>query len=241
MIWQNFVNNYKAAAATTIVVDDCCGPNICPNFQACQFVSLPVHTENETVQSVTTPIDSHFLIVVYCIRLPLMKPSASSDHLLVVTYTFFYMCLERTSLGQSKSWLGVNQNQFKKKKIWRTSFLWGYWYPFLALLVTFQARVGSLIRTWQSCMCYMFPEIYLWCNTYWPVGSEHGSEAILFHVPLTKHWWGSKPGSIVLPLTVLDQNQNQFYFLGLETKWPFWYLDNLAPMHHLLDTFPRGL
>ena len=117
MIWQNFVNNYKAAAATTIVVDDCCGPNICPNFQACQFVSLPMHTENETVQSVTTPIDSHFLIVVYCIRLPLMKPSASSDHLLVVTYTFFYMCLERTSLGQSKSWLGVNQNQFFKKKI----------------------------------------------------------------------------------------------------------------------------
>ena len=156
------------------------------------------------------------------------------------THSFTCVLREPLWVNQKADWGSIKIN-FLKKKFWRTSFLWGYWYPFLALLVTFQARVGSLIRTWQRCMCYMFPEIYLWCNTYWPLGSEPGSEAILFHVPLTKHWWGSKPGSIVLPLTVLDQNQNQFYFLRLETKWPFWYLDNLAPMHHLLDTFPHGL
>ena len=50
-----------------------------------------------------------------------------------------------------------------------------------------------------SCLveAYMlhFPEIHLWCNTCWPLGSlsQHGSWA-------SRHWWGSKPGSIVPPL-----------------------------------------
>ena len=29
----------------------------------------------------------------------------------------------------------------------------------------FKARVGSLFHTWWRCMCYMFPEIHLRCDT----------------------------------------------------------------------------
>ena len=54
-------------------------------------------------------------------------------------------------------------------------------------------------------MCYMFPEIYLWCDTCEPLGGQHGSCAVLLHVPVSRDWWGSKRGPIVLLLTVLDQ------------------------------------
>ena len=51
--------------------------------------------------------------------------------------------------------------------------------PCFGLLVMFppgfKARVGSLIHTWQRHTCYMFPDIYLWCNTYWPLASQNGS------------------------------------------------------------------
>ena len=51
----------------------------------------------------------------------------------------------------------------------------------------------------QRHIYYKFPEIHLWCNTYWP-GDQHGSQAILFHIPVNRHCWGSKLGSIVLSL-----------------------------------------
>ena len=40
----------------------------------------------------------------------------------------------------------------------------------------------------------------LWCYTCWPLGSQYGSQAILFHIPASRHWWDSKLGSIVLSL-----------------------------------------
>ena len=40
----------------------------------------------------------------------------------------------------------------------------------------FQSRVGSLIRTWWRHTCYTFPEIHLWRDTCWPLGSQHGSQ-----------------------------------------------------------------
>ena len=43
-------------------------------------------------------------------------------------------------------------------------------------------------------------QIHLWCDTCWTLGDQHGSRAVLFHVPVSRHWWGSKPGSIVLLL-----------------------------------------
>ena len=39
-------------------------------------------------------------------------------------------------------------------------------------------------------MCYRFPEIHLWCNTCQPFGSQ----ANLFHIPASRHWWDSKTG-----------------------------------------------
>ena len=62
------------------------------------------------------------------------------------------------------------------------SFLWGNGYPCCGLLVTsplgFKARVGSLICTWQRHMCYTSPEIHLWCDTCWPLGSQYGGWAV---------------------------------------------------------------
>ena len=51
---------------------------------------------------------------------------------------------------------------------------------------------------------YTFPEIHLWGNTCWPLGGQHGSRAVLFHIPV-RHWWDSKPGAIMPLLTVWDQ------------------------------------
>ena len=31
----------------------------------------------------------------------------------------------------------------------------------------------------------------------WPLGGQHGSWTDLFHIPATRHWWGSKVRSIV--------------------------------------------
>ena len=76
------------------------------------------------------------------------------------------------------------------------SFLWGHWYPCFGLLVTsplgFKVRVSSLICPWQRHMCYTFPEIHLWCDTCWPLGSQHGSLSIsstyLWDIGGTRNW-----------------------------------------------------
>ena len=39
----------------------------------------------------------------------------------------------------------------------------------------FKTRMGSLIRTWQRHMWYMFPEIQLWCDTFASVNGQHSS------------------------------------------------------------------
>ena len=83
------------------------------------------------------------------------------------------------------------------------AFLWSHWYPWFGLLLTspwgFKARGGSLILTWQRCICYKFPEIHLWCDTCRPLDSQHVSWAILFHIPGSKHWSSSKPKSLNWP------------------------------------------
>ena len=83
------------------------------------------------------------------------------------------------------------------------SFLWGHWCPCYGPLVvtspmSFKARVGSLIGAWWRCTCYMFPEIHPWCDTCQPFGSQYNSQANLFHIPVSRHWWGSKLGPIIL-------------------------------------------
>ena len=57
-------------------------------------------------------------------------------------------------------------NQIKSVVI---CFLCGHCYACFGFLVTFplgfKARVGSLICTWQSHTCYIFPDIHPWFNT----------------------------------------------------------------------------
>ena len=49
-----------------------------------------------------------------------------------------------------------------------------------------KARVSCLIHTCRKCTCYMLPEIHLWCDTCWTLGSQHGSWAILFYIPVSR-------------------------------------------------------
>ena len=81
------------------------------------------------------------------------------------------------------------------------SFLWDHGYPSFGLLVMpplgFKARVGSLSCTWQRRTFYTFTEIHLWCDTCQPLCGQHGNWAIFFHIPVSRHWWDSKLGSII--------------------------------------------
>ena len=82
------------------------------------------------------------------------------------------------------------------------SFLWGHSCPCFWLLVIsllgFKARVDSLIRTWQRCTCYTFP--------------EPGSQGILFHIPASRYWWDSKPGSILPHSVRLGRHSADFRY-----------------------------
>ena len=61
----------------------------------------------------------------------------------------------------------------------------------------FQSKSGQP----YSCLAevyVMFPQIHLWRNTCWPLGGQYGSWVVLIHILANKHWWGSRPGPIVL-------------------------------------------
>ena len=47
----------------------------------------------------------------------------------------------------------------------------------------FQSQSGQPYS--HSTEMYTFPEIHLWCDTCRPLGSQHGNQAILFHIPAT--------------------------------------------------------
>ena len=68
------------------------------------------------------------------------------------------------------------------------SFLWGNWYPCFGLLVTsalgFKVKVDPVLASFVACV-QRNPQIHLWCNTCWPLGSQHGSQVI----PIHKHRW----------------------------------------------------
>ena len=92
----------------------------------------------------------------------------------------------------------IRTPHFSLKKIWRTSVL--FLVPLIPLFWTsgdvspgLQSQVGSPCLHASSPV----PQIYLWCNTWWPLSSKHGNQAVLFHILANKHWWGSRPGSIV--------------------------------------------
>ena len=89
------------------------------------------------------------------------------------------------------------------------SFLWDPWYPCFGFLVTYplgiKTRGGSLIHALQRWYMLHIPwDLPLvWRDTCQPLGSQHGSWADLFHVPVSMHWWGSKSGPIVPQMNVI--------------------------------------
>ena len=99
----------------------------------------------------------------------------------------------------------------------------------------FKARVGSLIRTWWGCTYYTFLEIHLLCITCWPLGSQHGSWAILYHVPVSRHWWGSKPGPIMQPLSPIPFIFMQFSENILPNNRLAYHLWGWRPLWEILD------
>ena len=94
---------------------------------------------------------------------------------------------------------------------WHKSFWWGHWYSCFRLLVTsplgFKATVGSHIHTWWRQPHYTLPVIHLLCYTCCPLGGQHCCWADLFHIPATRHWWGSNgrpiPSLLTAPPTAL--------------------------------------
>ena len=104
----------------------------------------------------------------------------------------------------------------------------------------FKASIGSFIYTWQRCMCYMFPEIHLWCNTCQPLSGQHGSWANLLHIPATRHWWDLDgrpiaPQANALPTELcwlaLDQNIFITSFMG---SYTYWHEDTLSSAYNKL-------
>ena len=57
-------------------------------------------------------------------------------------------------------------------------------------------------QAWQQCKCCTFPQIHHWCDTCWSLGDRHCSRADLFHISGSRHWLGSKPGSMSSKLTL---------------------------------------
>ena len=76
---------------------------------------------------------------------------------------------------------------FLKQKNWRTFVLF-----VTSGDVSSGFQSGSLIHTLWRRICYTFPQIHLWCDTCQPLSGHHGSQAVLFHVPASRHWFDWK-------------------------------------------------
>ena len=61
--------------------------------------------------------------------------------------------------------------------------------------VGFKARMGNLIHTWWRHTCYIFPEITSGVTLADLLAASMAAKPS--HVPMIRHWWGSKLGSIM--------------------------------------------
>ena len=145
--------------------------------------------------------------------------SADIDVQIIITFDtkitpLFYTIFETRILVQPKPYCGrlTLHETFLKNNLEDISPFCGatdtlifdfWWCPPLG----FKTRVGSLIYAWHKCMCYTFSKIHLWCNTSSPLGSQHGSQAIVFH---GGHWLGLKLGSIMLQTNTLLTELSRF-------------------------------
>ena len=99
------------------------------------------------------------------------------------------------------------------------SFLWDHWYPYFGLLVTsplgFKARVGSaLFKLSGGVRVMLHIALDLPLVQHLPTSWQPAWQlSHLFHIP-ARHWWDSKPGAIMPPLTVWDQAGQMLYWLS---------------------------
>ena len=70
--------------------------------------------------------------------------------------------------------------------------------------VGFKAGVGGLICV---CLCYMFPEIHLCCDTCHPLGTSMAAKSISSMYLQAGIGWGLKPGTVALQMTALPTAQ----------------------------------
>ena len=101
---------------------------------------------------------------------------AASSYTKVHTKSIFFFVTSETSLN-------VTKNSAQSGHLWVSKPEW-----------------AAFIRTWRRFMCNTFPKIHLWCNICQPLGGQNDSLVILFYVPVSRHWWRWKPGSVMPPL-----------------------------------------
>ena len=91
-------------------------------------------------------------------------------------------------------------------------------------------------------------EANLWCDTCQPLGSQHGSRSVLFHVPASRHWWGSIKTGIYHAATASQYATRQALYrlsyagsantpktFGLGTAAQTWYLRIQSLVWYLLS------
>ena len=78
------------------------------------------------------------------------------------------------------------------------SFLWGHWYPCFGLLMTFPLGFQPYSHLAEAYLLHIsWDEIHLWCDTCWPLSSQHGSWDNLLHIPASRHCRGLNRRPIV--------------------------------------------
>ena len=124
---------------------------------------------------------------------------------------------------------------FKKSFHYASTFCLGpvdFWWCIIWISKSVYATFYTLGRGVH--VIYAFLEIHLWSDSCWTFGSQHGSQAILFHIPASRQWWGMKLGLNVLSLRVWDradtllnglcqlghQREVLSFTRGLGIKWP---------------------
>ena len=123
---------------------------------------------------------------------------------------------------------------FLKTNVWNCPFLWGHWYPCFGLLVIsvlgFKTRVDFLtcmlhhLQTMDSVDSPLVSHLVLswWVAWHW---------AILIHILVFKHWWGSSWGSSMpLPRSVFQDRHSTDWAKPHGPKRLFWFHISCPPI-----------
>ena len=172
-----------------------------------------------------------FLLLSICDRKALNLVSAPKHWYAFIRIVWYNLCLTngcQIEAENSKHFVLHHDRLKIKVKKYPFFFLkivedmspfWGHWYPYFGLLVMsplgFKARVGSALFELSGGICVTLhvpwdsPLVRHWSTSWWPAWQL----SRLFYIP-ARHWWDSKPGAIMPPLTVWDQAGQTLYRLN---------------------------